>query len=644
MRSKLDRFLRVWLPLAWLGLICPSPVARADYQPEAFYIDYRDALPFDIVTAHPRAIVHPESDLDAVAARAAGTAVYAYISVGEIGSHAPHREEVLALGLPFRGTNTIWNSDLVDFRDDRWEAFFVDNLARGIAAKGYGGFFLDTLDSINLDASTAEVEIQRQGLLSLIRRLHTTYPDHEIVTNRGFRTVPSIYDQVAGMLVESVYRGYDFENSAYVAISAGETATLEGHMNAARDAGLQIFVLDYVDPDRPTLAAETSQSILAAGYHAFITTPPLTGDTLGPWLPVPPSLSAVPRDCLVRPGQRLAIVAPVLGAPEPEVVWLKDGEVVAGAHASTLLIPVADPSDSGVYRVRLTNRFGSFESEPIMVSVDPNARPAQLTNLSARVWSDGEGGPLIPGVVAEGQVSILARAIGPGLRELGVESTLPNPDLAITRPGQNALYNDDWALNPMAPQLAETAALVGAFPLAAGSLDAALQYEMQGPVTLQLGNAGESGNALVEVYLVPDETKSGQLANLSLRTELDEGADTLIVGFVLQGDVMGQVLIRAVGPGLANYGVNETMPDPELTLYREAQQLMDNRNWDAGTTSVTDLMAAFATVGAFELDPGSKDAALLLELEPGVYTAHVRDAVAGAGSVLVEVYLRTSDG
>lgn len=640
----MSKFLGLLLPFGWLALVSTSPVARADYQPEAFYIDYRDALPFDIVTAHPRAIVHPESDLDAVAARAAGTAVYAYISVGEIGSHAPHREEVLALGLPFRGTNTIWNSDLVDFRDDRWEAFFVDNLARGIVAKGYGGFFLDTLDSINLDASAAEVEIQRQGLLSLIRRLHTTYPDHEIVTNRGFRTVPLVYDQVAGMLVESVYRGYDFENSAYVTISAEETALLEGHMNAARDAGLEIYVLDYVDPAEPALAFATGQAILAAGYHAFITTPPLTGVTLGPWLPVAPSLSAVPRDRLLRPGQRLVLTAQVLGAPEPEVAWLKDGEIVAGAHATTLLISAAEETDSGAYRIRLINRFGTFESDPITVSVDPNARPARLTNLSARVWSDGDGGPIIPGVVAAGTVSILARAIGPGLSELGVEATVPNPDLSVTRPGQSPLHNDDWAMNPVASQLAETAALVGAFPLAADSLDAALQYEMQGPVTLRLGNAGESGNALVELYLVPDETKSGQLANLSLRTERDEGSGALIVGFVLDGDVPGQVLIRAVGPGLANYGVDETMQDPQLTLYREDQLVVENRNWEAGSTPVEDLHAAFTTIGAFELVPGSNDAALLVELEPGIYTAHVRNAVAGAGSVLVEVYLRTSEG
>ena len=94
-----------------LGLLLSAgavaSTGRAEFQPSAYYVDYRVALPFDIVTAHPRAIVHPNSDLDVAAAHLAGTDVYAYISVGELGANAPHRNEALALGLPLRGTNPI---------------------------------------------------------------------------------------------------------------------------------------------------------------------------------------------------------------------------------------------------------------------------------------------------------------------------------------------------------------------------------------------------------------------------------------------------------------------------------------------------------------------------------------------------------
>jgi len=43
-------------------------------------------------------------------------------------------------------------------------------------------------------------------------------------------------------------------------------------------------------------------------------------------------------------------------------------------------------------------------------------------------------------------------------------------------------------------------------------------------------------------------------------------------------------------------------------------------------------------LGAFGLGSGSKDAALLVELDPGVYTAQVAGASGGSGEALVEIY------
>jgi len=59
-----------------------------------------------------------------------------------------------------------------------------------------------------------------------------------------------------------------------------------------------------------------------------------------------------------------------------------------------------------------------------------------------------------------------------------------------------------------------------------------------------------------------------------------------------------------------------------------------NDNWGGGAA----LVAAFASVGAFGLDAASRDAALLLSLTPGSYTAEVGAAGSGSGTALVEVY------
>jgi hypothetical protein len=60
--------------------------------------------------------------------------------------------------------------------------------------------------------------------------------------------------------------------------------------------------------------------------------------------------------------------------------------------------------------------------------------------------------------------------------------------------------------------------------------------------------------------------------------------------------------------------------------------LAANDDWEAA------LAPAFASVGAFALTPGSRDAALVVTLPPGAYTAQVSGVGASTGIALVEVY------
>ena len=116
------------------------------------------------------------------------------------------------------------------------------------------------------------------------------------------------------------------------------------------------------------------------------------------------------------------------------------------------------------------------------------------------------------------------------------------------------------------------------------------------------------------------------LANLSTRASLATHGDTLIVGFVVQGSGAKPLLLRAIGPGLAGFGVGNTLADPRITLVTSTgARIADNDNWSAGTDA-GGLTSAFAATGAFALPAGSRDAALLVALPPGAYTALVRSA------------------
>jgi hypothetical protein len=139
--------------------------------------------------------------------------------------------------------------------------------------------------------------------------------------------------------------------------------------------------------------------------------------------------------------------------------------------------------------------------------------------------------------------------------------------------------------------------------------------------------------ALVELYDANSDA-STKLANVSARTRSGTGGDVLIVGFGIGGIGPKRLLIRGVGPALAQFGVSGTLADPKLTVFSGQTMVAANDNWDGLSTT----SAAFTSVGAFALPVGSRDAALVVNLEPGSYTAQVEGVNNTTGIVLIEVY------
>ena len=130
-----------------------------------------------------------------------------------------------------------------------------------------------------------------------------------------------------------------------------------------------------------------------------------------------------------------------------------------------------------------------------------------------------------------------------------------------------------------------------------------------------------------------------RLGNLSTLNATQPGEGGLIAGFSLAGTGRKQVLLRAVGPGIGQFGVPSTLRDPMMVLRASTgAEVGRNDNWQ------TTLGSAFGRVGAFPLQPGSADAAVLAELPPGSYTAQIESADGATGNTLVELYDAGGDG
>jgi len=158
----------------------------------------------------------------------------------------------------------------------------------------------------------------------------------------------------------------------------------------------------------------------------------------------------------------------------------------------------------------------------------------------------------------------------------------------------------------------------------------------RGNFNLQVtGAAGATGAVLAEAYDATETftTSSSRLVNPSVRARTGGEGDTLVGGFVTAGGTK-RVLVRAVGPGLTPFGVTGALVDLQLAIYAGATLHAINDDWGGGPV-LTDVSAR---VGAFTLPATSRDAALLVRLTPGAYSAHLWGANNSSGIVLLEIY------
>lgn len=125
------------------------------------------------------------------------------------------------------------------------------------------------------------------------------------------------------------------------------------------------------------------------------------------------------------------------------------------------------------------------------------------------------------------------------------------------------------------------------------------------------------------------------LSNISTRSDVLTGNGATIGGFVIAGTDSHTVLIRGLGPTLSSFGVAGVLADPFLTLHRtdelgNDQVIATNDNWKVSQQ---------ASINATGLAPvNDAEAAIILSLPPGNYTAVLTGAGLSTGIGLIEVY------
>jgi plastocyanin len=270
----------------------------------------------------------------------------------------------------------------------------------------------------------------------------------------------------------------------------------------------------------------------------------------------------------------------------------------------------------------------------------PTATPTTTTlgNISTRLAVQTGDNVLIGGFIVTGTQpkKVLVRAIGPSLNVNGVPlpGKLENPTLDLNGPGGLIMSNNDWK----SAQEAEIMA-TGAQPTndLESAIVATLPANSTGYTAIVRGVNNTTGIALVEAFDL-DSTVDSKLANISTRGFVQTVDNVMIGGFIVLGPDPQRVLVRAIGPSLANAvpPVLGALPDPILELHDSNGAILDsNDNWQDSIDKQAIIDSGVAPTNVME-------SAIITTLPSSVtgigYTAIVRGVNGVTGVALVEVY------
>jgi len=155
-------------------------------------------------------------------------------------------------------------------------------------------------------------------------------------------------------------------------------------------------------------------------------------------------------------------------------------------------------------------------------------------------------------------------------------------------------------------------------------------FTQPGVYTLLL-SANDGVHTVAYDALVVHVTSRASLGNISTRVDVRSGQSVSIGGFIIPGSVAKNVIVRAIGPSLADSGVLGALADPTLELRDSSGTLLQaNDNWkDTQEQAIRDTTLA---------PTNDLESAIVAPLQPGAYTAVVSGKNNTTGIGVVEVY------
>jgi cyclophilin family peptidyl-prolyl cis-trans isomerase len=303
---------------------------------------------------------------------------------------------------------------------------------------------------------------------------------------------------------------------------------------------------------------------------------------------------------------------------------------IADATVSgTKLLVAGKQVGSAIITVTATDFDGGTVSQQFTVNVI--AAPGRVVQLSTRMQVGTGDNALIGGFIMRGPSPkrLMIRGIGPSS---GLNGALADPVLEL-HDGTGAVVasNDNWGDAANKQDIIDTGIAPSSPNESAILITVPSDPNNAFYTAVVRGANNTTGLGLVEVYDL-DSGPGSTLLNISTRGRVDADPNALIGGFYLGGTESKRVLVRAIGPSLANANVPNFLANPILELRNEQGTLLEeNDDWGSSPEQ-----AEIQASGVAPTNP--KESAVLKTLSAGPYTAIVRGVGGTTGVGSVEVY------
>jgi polysaccharide biosynthesis protein PelA len=265
--------------LAGLPIGLAAAKAAAQVARQRFLVYY--GAKFETVAdSYDMVVLDDNPGAAALVNRRPATTFLNYISLAEIHVGRPYFRALQARGIVGEPSPDWPDSRFLDLRNPAWAGLVIEELVPRALSRGYKGIFLDTIDSA--EAMERRDPARNAGMVraasSVLRDIRKAFPQIRVMVNRGYAALPAAVGAFDMLLGESLHSTFGPSPTDFHRQTASDVTWQRSRMLEARgrDPRLELYCLDYWDPQDVAGIARLYLEARTAGVIPYVGTPDLT--------------------------------------------------------------------------------------------------------------------------------------------------------------------------------------------------------------------------------------------------------------------------------------------------------------------------------------------------------------------------------